>query len=424
MTDIKAIDQVIERVKAILNGSRIAQVFENCYSNTITKTLKKEEDGTCFVITGDIPVMWLRDSSCQMRPYVFLSAENEEIADMIRGVIQRQAGSILLDPYANAFNETADGLGHQSDRTEMKPYLWERKYEIDSLCYPLQLSWNYWKTSGKKDAFDANWLKMAETILRVFRIEQYHESRSDYYFERFDCPETDTLKREGRGNPVKDGIGLIWSGFRPSDDACVYGYFIPGNMLAVVELRHMAEILRTVYKAAETAAEAEALAAEVDKAIGKYGIIHGEDGDSYAYEVDGFGNVLAMDDANLPSLLSAPYFGYGSTDDPLYVNTRRRILSHDNPYYYEGSCLKGIGSPHTPPGNVWDISLAMEGLTNPLKEAKLKQLEIMIANDAGTGMMHESINCCDANDFTRPWFSWANAVFSELVLQYTGILPQ
>lgn len=421
MKGFEPIEAVIGQVHEALPGSRIAEVFGNCYSNTITKTLSKDEDGTCFIITGDIPAMWLRDSACQLRPYIFLAADHPDIADLIRGVILRQARCIVQDPYANAFNREANGAGHQDDHTEMLPIVWERKYEIDSLCFPVELSWRYWKQSGRTDVFGEDWRAMAQAILQVFRTEQNHGSASSYRFERVDCPATDTLVRDGKGAPVRDGIGLIWSGFRPSDDACTYGYLVPSNMFAVVILRQMAEIAQVVYGDTAWRDAALALAKEVDAAIQQHAVVERDGRQIYAYEVDGLGNALIMDDANFPSLLSAPRLGYGSIHDELYQNTRAVILTRENPYYYEGSCLKGIGSPHTPAGNVWDLSLAMQGLTTEDAEERRALLELMVQNDAGTGMMHESINCNDPADYTRAWFSWANAVYCELVLAYTGI---
>lgn len=421
MTELNSIQNVIHEVYEALPGSRIAEVFENCYSNTITKTLQQDPDGTCFVITGDIPAMWLRDSSCQLRPYLFLAAADEEMAALISGVIRRQVRCILQDPYANAFNREANGAGYQDDHTQMQPILWERKYEIDSLCFPVDLSWQYWQKSGRTDIFDENWKNMAQSVLHVFRTEQYHESRSPYRFVRTNCPATDTLARDGKGAPVREGIGLIWSGFRPSDDACTYGYLIPSNMFAVVILRQMADIAEKVYSDLSWKKEALELAEEVDAAIHTYGITEKDGKKIYAYEVDGFGNALIMDDANFPSLLSAPHLGYGTIQDELYVNTRSVILSKANPYYYEGTHLRGIGSPHTPVNFVWDLSLAMQALTTDNREEQRALLEQMVRNDAGTGMMHEGINCNNPKDFTREWFSWANAVYCELVLSYTGI---
>lgn len=417
MNEFYAIQSVIDRVHVALPGTRIANVFENCYTNTITRTLERDGD-TCYIITGDIPAMWLRDSSCQLRPYIHLTAEHPEIADLIRGVILRQARCIIQDPYANAFNKEPNGAGHADDHTAMLPIVWERKYEIDSLCFPVDLSWRYWKASARTDAFDDAWRLMAQTILRVFRTEQHHEGLSTYRYERDNCPAIDTLSRNGMGTPVRDGIGLIWSGFRPSDDACTYGYLVPSNMFAVVILREMAEIAAEVYEDTAWRDEALALAEEVDAAIQQYAVIRHHGIRIYAYEVDGYGNALIMDDANFPSLLSAPRLGYGTIQDALYQNTRKVILSSTNPYYYEGRYLRGIGSPHTPSGYVWDLSIAMQGLTAESDDARRALLERMVQNDAGTGMMHESIDCNNPAEYTRAWFSWANAVYCELVLQY------
>ena len=164
---------------------------------------------------------------------------------------------ILLDPYANAFNENGDGQCWDHDKTDMKPELWERKYEIDSLCYPVQLSYLLWKNTGCTEQFTGEWLEAAKAVIRVFRTEQDHENASPYTFERENCSFTDTLSRDGKGALVKSNVGLIWSGFRPSDDACVYGYLIPSNMLASVILGNIAEIAREIYHDEKLAEEAD-----------------------------------------------------------------------------------------------------------------------------------------------------------------------
>lgn len=400
---------------------RLARIFETAMENTWNKTLQRQEDGTTFVITGDIPAMWLRDSAAQIRPFLPLAGRDAGMADVIEGLVKRQAAYVLLDPYANAFNEGPSGKGHQQDKTEMNPWLWERKYEIDSLCYPLQLAYLLWRNTGRVSHFNAEFRECVRTILDTWRTEQHHETKSPYTFERFDCPPSDTLPREGRG-AVTAYTGMTWSGFRPSDDACRYGYLIPSNMFAVVVLGYAAEIAREVWKDEALAEEAETLAREIRQGIETFGVVdHPVHGRMYAYETDGLGNYNLMDDANVPSLLSIPYLGYTSADDPVYRNTRKFILSSENPYYYEGAAAQGIGSPHTPNRYIWHIALAMQGLTADEPEEKLRLLRLMAATDAGAGMMHEGFHADDPNQFTRAWFSWANMMFCELLMDYCGI---
>jgi meiotically up-regulated gene 157 (Mug157) protein len=356
-----------------------------------------------------------------MRPYLMLADRDEALADVIEGVIRRQFYCINRDPYANAFNETDNGNCYMHDRTDMKRILWERKYELDSLCFPIQLSWMFWKISSRTSHFTGEWRTAIDKIMTVLETEQYHESRSDYRFQRPEHPFPDTLSRDGKGALVKEGIGLVWSGFRPSDDACTYGYLIPSNMLLSVVMEYLAEIADQIYHDSELSSRALQLSRQVRSAIEKEGVIDFYGDKFYAYEIDGFGQYLLMDDSNLPSLLAAPYIGYCSTDHPIYRSTKNAILSERNPYYYSGKCLTGIGSPHTPAGYVWDISLAMQGLVCNDPEEKLRKINEMTAHDAGTGYMHESINCNDSSDYTRSWFSWANAMYCELVLDYLGI---
>lgn len=418
----KSMEQLLIKVKDKLgDDTKLYTMFENCFTNTLNKTVSRLEDGTTYVITGDIPAMWLRDSVCQLRPYLILAAQDDEIADTIEGLVKRLYACILSDPYANAFNETANGNCWEKDETEMKDNIWERKYEIDSLCFPIQLSYLLWKNTGRVSHFDDQFVETVKTILNLFKTEQNHEENSPYNFVRKNCYYTDTLSRNGKGALVKSNIGMTWSGFRPSDDACMYGYLIPSNMFATVVLGYVEEIASNILHRDDLAKEAKALAIEIKESIEKYGVIHHADyGNIYAYEVDGYGQFNIMDDANVPSLLAAPYLGYTTMANETYANTRKVILSEANPYYYAGKCAQGIGSPHTPVRYIWHISLAMEGLTSDDPKFKKEMIDLISSNDGGTNLMHEGFHVDDSTKYTREWFSWANAVFSELVLDYCG----
>ena len=418
----KSMEQLLSKVREVFKEDpQIAETFERCYTNTLDTTVKRLEDGSTYVITGDIPAMWLRDSVAQIRPYLMLAKEDQEIGDLIAGLVKRQFLYINIDPYANAFNEEANGNCWEKDETEMGPWIWERKYEIDSLCYPVQLAYLFWKNTGRVDHLDADFVQGVRKILDVFETEMYHEEKSSYRFVRRNSFFTDTLSRDGKGALVKSGVGLIWSGFRPSDDACVYGYLIPSNMFAVVILEYISELSKIVPKLKELGEKAAQMAKMVRAAIEEYGVtVVGGVGKAYAYEVDGFGQYHFMDDANVPSLLSMEYLGYEPMDQKVAENTRKVILSEINPYYYRGEQAKGIGSPHTPVEYIWHISMAMEGLTAKSKEEKYEVIQRMIATDGGTGLMHEGFHVDDPTKYTREWFSWANAMFCELVLQYCG----
>ncbi|WP_145317711.1 glycoside hydrolase family 125 protein [Paenibacillus xylanexedens] len=415
------IDQVNKRMP---DYPELNQMFKNCFTNTMLTTIQRKEDGTTFVITGDIPAMWLRDSAAQVRPYLVLASEDEDIADMIAGLVERQLNYILLDPYANAFNETESGKGHQQDLTQMNDWIWERKYEIDSLAYPIQLSYLLWKNTGRTTQFNDTFRKAAKGIMQLWQVEQHHETKSPYTFQRLDAPETDTLSREGRGTETAY-TGMTWSGFRPSDDRCEYGYLIPSNMFAVVALRYLQEIAETVFKDESLAASAKELEEQINKGIQDYGTVeHPEYGTIYAYETDGKGNYNLMDDANVPSLLSLPYLGYVEENDEVYQNTRRFILSSHNPYFYEGTAAAGIGSPHTPEGYIWHIALSMQGLTTEDRNEKLRLLQLILKTDADTGLTHEGFSANNPDEYTRPWFSWSNMLFSELIMDYCGFRVQ
>lgn len=409
------IDRLERAETELAHHPKLLDMFKNCFPNTLETTTKILEDGTAFVFTGDIPAMWLRDSSAQVRHYLPYAAEDEELQRIIEGLLLRQIQYIGLDPYANAFNEEANGKKWDEDLTEQGPWVWERKYEIDSLCYPIQLSYLYWKATGRTTVFGDEYKEAAATIIALWKTEQRHFEQSPYRFARLTGPKTDTLRNNRMGMPV-NYTGMTWSGFRPSDDACTFGYLIPANMFAVVALRYIEEIANEVYSDNEMAASAAALAEEIDDGIQTYGIYrHPEFGPIYAYETDGFGNYNLMDDANVPSLLSIPYLGYRDKDDPIYRNTRRFILSAGNPYYYEGQYARGIGSPHTPHRYIWPIALSMQGLTSADHGEMRDMIRTLIETDGDTKFMHEGFHVDDPAKFTRPWFAWANSLFAELV---------
>ena len=408
------IKNLAEEISSHIKDEKLKKLFYNCFINTIETTVIYNENDT-FIITGDIPAMWLRDSTSQIEHYLSFINKYPVLKEFFVGLINRQVKCILIDSYANAFNEEANGQKWDNDITKDSPWVWERKYEIDSLCFPVRLIYKYWKESGDENFFSDEIKQALETILNLWKIEQNHFENSDYSFQRLNCSETDTLCNNGLGNPVAY-TGMTWSGFRPSDDACKYGYLIPSNMFATVVLSYMSEIFEKIYNDLYLKKKALILRDEIENGINKFGIVeHEEFGKIYSYETDGFGNYNLMDDANVPSLLSIPYIGYREIDDEIYQNTRKFILSKNNPYYYEGSFASGIGSPHTPPEYIWHIALSMQGLTTNNKDEINSLVKTLIQCDGNTGFMHEGFHKNNPEKFIRDWFAWSNSLFADFI---------
>ncbi|GAA0599836.1 glycoside hydrolase family 125 protein [Kribbella sandramycini] len=421
MIDPDVLARATAKVREASGDEVIAEMFRRSMAENLPAVAERLPDGTTFVLTGDIPAMWLRDSAAQLRPYTLLCKDDPALQEVLIGVLHRQLEYVVHDPYANAFNREANGAGHTSDETEMSPWVWERKYEIDSLCFPLDLAYKLWRATGRDDVIDARFKPAAEAILELWTVEQDHEGRSPYRFQRHDDRPSDTLVREGRGRETRP-TGMSWSAFRPSDDATDLGFNVPGNMFASVVLGYLEEIATEVLGDEALAARAKELKAEIDEGISRFGTVeHPTYGRVYAYEVDGAGAALLMDDANMPSLLSAPLSGYVAADDPTYLATRKLLLSPENPYYYSGTAASGIGSPHTPPRYIWHIALAVQGISSTSAAERQQLLELLRDTTGGTGLMHEGFDVDDPTQFTREWFSWANAMFCELALVHAGI---
>ncbi|NEU06924.1 glycoside hydrolase family 125 protein [Flavihumibacter sp. R14] len=424
----KSVESAIGQFRKKVKNEELGWLFENCFPNTLDTTVTfqmKNGRPDTYVITGDIDAMWLRDSTAQVWPYLGFIKSDKPLQDLIAGVINRQTECILKDPYANAFYNDENKVGEwKSDLTDMKPGIHERKWEIDSLCYPIRLAYHYWTITGDKSPFDSKWQDAIKSTLKVFKEQQRKDNAGPYKFQRTTAWATDGVPLGGYGYPVKP-VGLICSIFRPSDDATIYPFLIPSNLFAITSLRQAAKMISAITNDDKLAAELTGLAQEVESAVQKYGIIdHQVFGKVYAFEVNGYGSFNLMDDANIPSLLSMPYLDAVKRTDPVYQNTRKLVLSDNNPFYFKGSAAEGVGSPHTGLDLIWPLGIITRGLTTD-SEDEIKWCVQSLKNvHGGTGFMHESFHKDDPKKFTRAWFAWANTIFGEFLWKTYQEKPQ
>ena len=423
----KAVEAAIVEFQSKVKNKELGWLFENCFPNTIDTTVDFEmvnDKPDTYVITGDIDAMWMRDSTAQVWPYLLLIKKDKELQQLVTGVINRQVKCILKDPYANAFYKDENKVSEwKSDLTTMQPGTHERKWEIDSLCYPIRLAYNYWKLTGDATPFDAQWKEAIKATLKTFKDQQRKTGNGPYTFQRTTAWATDGVPLGGYGYPVKP-VGLICSMFRPSDDATIFPFLVPSNFFAVVSLKEAAIMVKQIAKDDALAAELTALAIEVEKALQQHAIInHPQYGKVYAYEVNGFGSYNLMDDANVPSLLSLPYLNAVKNTDPVYINTRKMLLSTNNPFFFKGKAAEGIGGPHAGMDMIWPLSIIMRGLTSKDDNEIKLCIEMLRKTHGGTGFMHESFHKDDAANFTRKWFAWANTIFGELLWEVYTTKP-
>ncbi|HEY0298868.1 MAG TPA: glycoside hydrolase family 125 protein [Arachidicoccus sp.] len=414
-----AVEKLIAEIQTNVPNKELAWLFNNCFPNTLDTTVEYSLiDGKpdTFVITGDIDAMWLRDSTAQVTPYLPLCKEDAGLKKMIEGVIRRQNKCIIVDPYANAFYKDASKVSEwkKTDITDMKPGVHERKWEIDSLCYPIRLAYLYWKTTGDISPFDEHWKQAMTLVVKTFKEQQRIADDGPYSFQRTTAWATDGVPLGGYGYPCKPN-GLIRSMFRPSDDATIFPYLIPSNYFAVKALGMLAEMWETIGKDPLKTAEAKALAKQIYLALQDATVMHPKFGKIYPYEVNGYGSINLMDDANVPSLLAMPYLESVFPSDITYANTRKFVLSDQNPFYFKGAVAEGIGSPHTGMNKIWTIGISMRGLTSSDTKEMSDCLEMLRVSHAGTGFMHESFDPSAPINFTRKWFAWANTLFGEFI---------
>lgn len=421
------VEETIKKVKASIADAELAWMFENCYPNTLDTTVDYEViDGKpdAFVITGDIDAMWLRDSTAQVWPYMPLIDKDQKIKNLILGLINRQVKCILTDPYANAFYKDLTRISKWStDIPTPKPGVHERKWEIDSLCYFVRLSYYYFKISGDNSFMDSDWDKAAKLVVETFRTEQRENGTSPYSFSREHSMTVGLAQFYGKGAPTKY-TGLIHSIFRPSDDGTLLPYLIPSNIFAYVSLEQLSELYNINGKDTDFSDACMSFSKQVKLAVEKHAIKeHVDFGKIYAYEVDGYGNNLFMDDANVPSLMSLAYIGGHSPKDRIYKNTREFLISDSNPWFLRGKAAEGQSSPHTGRENIWPMGIILRGITSEDENEIKMCLRMLKKTHADTGFMHESFHKDDAYNFSRSWFAWANTLFGEFVIKVYNERP-
>jgi uncharacterized protein len=424
----EAVEKYIELTVQRIRDKELKRLFVNCFPNTLDTTV---ETGTfdgkpdTAVITGDIPAMWLRDSSAQVWPYLPLAKEDQQLRTMLEGLIRRHARCVLIDPYANAFlaNLNAPPINSSlEDLADQKPGVAERKWELDSLCYVIRLAYGYWKQTGDTRPFDAQWKQAMELALATLHAQQRKHGDGPYKYLRTTKIATETVPGKGYGNPINP-VGLIASTFRPSDDACIFLFLVPSNLFAVTSLRQLAELANVVLGDHALATDAYALAAEVDRALRQYGTAVTQNGKIWAYEVDGYGGQVLMDDAGVPSLLGLPYLN-SSPDPVLYQRTREFVWSERNPWFFRGTAGEAIGGPHIGKDMIWPMAQITYALTSNSDAEILRMLDMLKSAAASSGFIHESYFKDDTSKFTRAWFAWANTLFGELLGMLAVAKPQ
>ncbi len=421
------VEALLLKISLAIADPELAALFVNCYPNTLDTTVNFaifEGKPDTAVITGDIAAMWLRDSSAQVLPYLPVAKSDSHLRELLEGVIRRQTRCLLIDTYANAFMADLDAPPLPwavHDKTEMRQGVGERKYELDSLCYPIRLAYGYWQQTGDTRPFDAAWRQAMSLVVQTMRVQQRLHGDGPYRFQRTSDVPTETLPNAGLGNPVRP-VGLIASGFRPSDDACTFPFLVPSNLFAVTSLRQLAQMANRVLHDSGLANEASSIADEVAAALRQHAVAPTTAGTIWAYEVDGFGSRLLMDDANVPSLLALPYL-QSSPDAALYARTREFVWSPRNPWFFKGTAGKGIGGPHEGVDMIWPMSQIVYALTST-SDAEVRQaLSMVKVASARSGFIHESYYKNDASRFTRAWFAWANTLFGEWIVTLAGSRP-
>ena len=428
------VEDIVGNVTSRMEDKDLARIFENAFPNTLDTTVKWHVTGNekhkhkvyadgawagaqTFIVTGDINAEWLRDSTNQLAQYQALAKKDKKLQSLILGAINTQAEYVIESPYCNAFQPPppsgVSAVGNGQDDSVHPAYepsrVFECKYELDSLAHFLALGNQFYHHTGSKAFLNNRWYSAVDTILEVlteqakptFDPSSGRFEKNEYQFRRVTTRGTETLSLGGIGNPLGAGTGLIRSAFRPSDDTTILGFFIPANAMMAVELKRTAEIMK-IAKKDILAEKLQNRAEQIEKGVWEHGVVsHKKYGEVFAFEVDGYGSSILMDDANLPSLLALPLLGFVEKSDEVYQNTRKMILEKvGNPYALQGRAFSGIGGPHVGLQHAWPMSRLVQAMTSD-NEDEIKQVLEDVRDTSRLGLVHESVNVNRVTDYTR-----------------------
>ncbi|KAI1951339.1 hypothetical protein LOZ12_002472 [Ophidiomyces ophidiicola] len=451
------VEKIIHDITSRMVDKDLARIFENAFPNTLDTTVRWHVNGSqpvkkrnshalavwegpqSFIVTGDINAEWLRDSTNQLAQYQQLAKKDPNIKNLIIGAINTQAEFVIQSPYCNAFqppppskllptNNGQDDVVHPAYEPSV---VFECKYELDSLANFLSLGNQFYTNTGS-DAFLTNrWYMALDTVLSTIDAQSQptFDPSGDYVvnqytFQRTTKIGTETLNLRGIGNPLNNETGLVRSAFRPSDDASILGFLIPANAMMSVELRRTADMLQKAGGKKELVNKLREVSKRIEQGVWEHGVVkHKTFGDVFAFEVDGYGSSILMDDANLPSLLALPLLGFVNQDDKVYQNTRKMILSKKgNPYYLVGSAFHGIGGPHIGVQNAWPMSVLVRART-AISDDEIRESINMVRDSSLLGLIHETVHVNRISQYTRSWFAWANSVFAQTILDLAERKP-
>ena len=428
------VEKVIDDITSRMQDKDLARIFENAFPNTLDTTVRWHSDGKkkhspqkyhsdgawegpqTFIVTGDINAEWLRDSTNQLAQYQALTKKDEKLYDLILGAVNTQAEYVIESPYCNAFqppppsgqpvpSNGQDDIVHPAFEASR---VFECKYELDSLAHFLALGNTFHEATGSTAFLTSRFYLAIDTLMEVleqqakptFNATTGKFERNEYTFMRLARVGSETLTLSGIGNPLGPGTGLIRSAFRPSDDATILGFLIPANAQMSVELKRTAAILKKIGKD-DLASQLQGRGESIAKGVWEHGVVHHKKyGDVFAFEVDGYGSSILMDDANLPSLLALPLLGFLDRTDEIYQNTRKMILERaGNPYYLEGKSFAGIGGPHIGPQHAWPMSRLVQAMTSDSDKEIMSALNA-VRDVSKLGLINEGVNVQRPTDVT------------------------
>ncbi|KAH8827769.1 Six-hairpin glycosidase-like protein [Flagelloscypha sp. PMI_526] len=431
-----AVEEVIANMTSRLKDPDLARLFENTFPNTLDTTVKyfNKDQNLAFIITGDITAQWLRDTANQFAHYLPLLSLDQELAALVKAVINNEARYVAEYPYCGSFqpppesglspshNDWADGVTVNPPVNNQTVF--ECKYELDSLCGFLKLSRGYYNRTQDASFINDNWKSAIDQVFRVIN-EQSQASFDEnwnwvsyYNWTGGNGALSPRVPNGGNGEP-KGKNGLVGTHHRPSDDISTYAFLTPANAMLSVELDHLASMLDAVGQLSNISTQAKEWSERISKAVWDTTLVD----NVFAYETNGLGSRYVMDDANVPSLLSLPYLGFLKKDHPAYLATKKVVLSRQNPYYAEGASWKGVGGPHVDPWHPWPMASISAIFGSDDDEEILDLLYRVANNTGGLGLIHEAVSIYNSSVWTRPWFAWANSYFAEMLLDLADRKP-